>query len=94
MKAGFCATPLLHHGGQMTRWVEIGEGAVICAGCILTTYIRFASHVHINLDCTIGHDTEITVDGGRGLIVDEYQTQRFHGAAFYRFNGIVDLSKD
>jgi serine acetyltransferase len=34
----------------------MGEGIVITAGCILTNRIRLANHVHVNLDCTIGHD--------------------------------------
>jgi acetyltransferase-like isoleucine patch superfamily enzyme len=36
--------------------MEIGEGAVICAGTVLTTNIKLGRHVQINLDCTIGHD--------------------------------------
>jgi acetyltransferase-like isoleucine patch superfamily enzyme len=36
--------------------VQISEGTVICAGCILTTNIRVGPHAQINLDCTIGHD--------------------------------------
>jgi sugar O-acyltransferase (sialic acid O-acetyltransferase NeuD family) len=37
----------------------IGTGTVICAGTILTTDIRLGNHVQINLDCTVGHDTEM-----------------------------------
>ena len=40
----------------MTRWVELGSGTVVTAGCILTNQIRIGSHVHVNLDSTIGHD--------------------------------------
>ena len=29
---------------------------MITAGSILTNQIRIGNHVHINLDCTIGHD--------------------------------------
>ena len=39
--------------------VEIGEGCVICAGCILTTDIRIKDFVTLNLMCTVGHDTVI-----------------------------------
>lgn len=39
--------------------VTIGTGTVICAGTILTTDIRLGNHVQINLDCTVGHDTEM-----------------------------------
>ena len=39
--------------------IEIGEGSVICAGCILTTNIKIGKHAHLNLQTTIGHDTTI-----------------------------------
>lgn len=41
---------------QKSRWVDIGEGSVVCAGSILTTNITLGESVQINLDCTIGHD--------------------------------------
>jgi sugar O-acyltransferase (sialic acid O-acetyltransferase NeuD family) len=47
---------LIHPAVIKTRWVQIGEGVVITAGSILTNQIRIGNHVHINLDCTIGHD--------------------------------------
>lgn len=37
----------------------IGEGSIICAGCILTTNITIGKHAHLNLQTTIGHDTQI-----------------------------------
>lgn len=39
--------------------VAIGEGCIICAGCILTTDIIIKDYVTLNLMCTVGHDTEI-----------------------------------
>ena len=50
----FCS--VVHPTAVLTRWVDIGEGVVITAGCILTNQIRIGNHVHLNLDCTIGHD--------------------------------------
>jgi sugar O-acyltransferase (sialic acid O-acetyltransferase NeuD family) len=47
---------LIHPRVEKSRWLTIGEGAIICAGSILTTNITVGRHVHINLDCTIGHD--------------------------------------
>jgi UDP-3-O-[3-hydroxymyristoyl] glucosamine N-acyltransferase len=41
---------------EMSKWIEMGEGVVICAGCVLTTNIRLGKYVQLNLDCTIGHD--------------------------------------
>jgi sugar O-acyltransferase (sialic acid O-acetyltransferase NeuD family) len=37
--------------------IQIGEGSIICANCILTTNITIGKHVIINLNCTVGHDT-------------------------------------
>jgi sugar O-acyltransferase (sialic acid O-acetyltransferase NeuD family) len=41
------------------RYVKYSEGAIICAGSILTTNILIGNFVHINLDVTIGHDSFI-----------------------------------
>jgi len=51
----FCS--IIHPSALLTRWVSIGEGVVITAGCIVTNQIRIGNHVHLNLDCTIGHDS-------------------------------------
>lgn len=45
---------------QMSRRIEIGEGTIICAGCILTVDIKIGKHVIVNLDCTVGHDAVIS----------------------------------
>lgn len=55
---------LIHPSAKMSRWVEYGEGVVICAENILTTNIRLGRQVQINLDCTIGHD----------VIMDDFTT--------------------
>lgn len=47
---------LIHPNAVMTRWVTLGTGIIITAGCILTNRIQIKDHVHLNLDCTIGHD--------------------------------------
>lgn len=39
--------------------VSVGEGCIICAGCVLTTDIEIKDFVTLNLMCTVGHDTEI-----------------------------------
>jgi sugar O-acyltransferase (sialic acid O-acetyltransferase NeuD family) len=53
---GLGTTAIIHPNVECSQWVEIGEGAVICAGNILTTNIQLGLQVQINLDCTIGHD--------------------------------------
>jgi len=39
--------------------IHLGEGAVVTAGCVLTTNIHVDAHVLVNLNCTIGHDTRV-----------------------------------
>lgn len=39
--------------------VKIGEGAIVCAGTIITVNANIGDHVIVNLDCTIGHDAVI-----------------------------------
>ncbi len=55
-EAGLQFTTLIHPNVEMSRWIDVGSGSVICAGSILTTNIKLGLHVQINLDCTIGHD--------------------------------------
>ena len=38
-----------------SRYVEIGEGGIICAGTIITTNIHIGRFVILNLACTVGH---------------------------------------
>jgi sugar O-acyltransferase (sialic acid O-acetyltransferase NeuD family) len=47
---------LIHPRVERSRWLTIGSGVVICAGCILTTNITLGDGVQMNLDCTVGHD--------------------------------------
>ena len=78
-ETGFEFTSLIHPNVEMTKWVEIGEGAVICAGNILTTNIWLQDHVQINMDCTIGHD----------VIMGDYSTL----APGVHLSGYVNLGK-
>jgi sugar O-acyltransferase (sialic acid O-acetyltransferase NeuD family) len=54
LKVGFCS--VIHPLAYLSRWVTIGAGTIITAGCIFTTQIKIGNHVHVNLDCTVGHD--------------------------------------
>ncbi len=38
---------------------DYGIGNIICDGCIMTTNIKLGNFIHINLNSTIGHDTNI-----------------------------------
>jgi sugar O-acyltransferase (sialic acid O-acetyltransferase NeuD family) len=59
--AGLVPTaPLVHPNVEYDHdYVEIREGAVICAGSILTVNLVVEEHAQINLDCTVGHDAVI-----------------------------------
>jgi len=69
----------IHPTATLTRWVTMGEGIVITAGCILTNQIRLGDQVQVNLDCTIGHDA----------VLDDLVTL----APGVHVSGLVTLSK-
>lgn len=39
--------------------IKMGIGNIICANNTITTDVVFGNFVHLNLDCTVGHDTQI-----------------------------------
>lgn len=70
---------LIHPSVIISRFVNIGEGTIICAGSIITTNIEIENHVIINLDCTIGHDVNLknyttilpSVNVSGNVVIDE-----------------------
>lgn len=38
---------------------EIANGCIICANTVITTDVKIGEHVHINLNCTVGHNAVI-----------------------------------
>ena len=42
-----------------SRFFYFGIGNIICANSSITTNIKIGNFVHINLNCTVGHDTTI-----------------------------------
>ena len=50
---------LIHPGVKMSSYNIIGDGTIICAGCIITVNTQIGKHVIINIDSTIGHDSII-----------------------------------
>lgn len=51
------APPLVHPSSRVDpASITVEDGAVICAGCTLTTDITLRRHVQVNLHCTVGHD--------------------------------------
>jgi sugar O-acyltransferase (sialic acid O-acetyltransferase NeuD family) len=57
--AGLSFISLVHPRVEISPWVSIGVGTVICAGSIVTTNVSLGEHVHINVDCTVSHDVEL-----------------------------------
>ncbi len=54
--------PILIHPNVLIgdmKFNSVGEGAIICAGNIITVNIEIGKHVILNLSCTTGHDTKI-----------------------------------
>ncbi|HEY3804361.1 MAG TPA: acetyltransferase [Kofleriaceae bacterium] len=57
--------PILRHPrAEVGRFIEIGDGTVVCPGAILTADVRIGRFVTINFGLTIGHDS----------IVEDYVT--------------------
>lgn len=54
---GFSFATLVHPSVSRSRYVEIGEGSIICAGTILTTNVKIGAHSILNLNCKVGHDS-------------------------------------
>jgi len=50
---------IIHPRVERSKWIEVGKGTIICAGSVLTTNITIGRQVHINIDCTIGHNVSI-----------------------------------
>lgn len=50
---------LIHPNARISKWVDVGEGSIITAGCIITVDIEIGIHAQLNLDCTVGHNTKI-----------------------------------
>lgn len=56
---GLLPATLIHPRVEMSRYVRVGAGSVLCAGTLVTTNICIGEHVHINLGCSVSHDTYI-----------------------------------
>lgn len=58
-KMGMTPTILRHPRAEISGRVEIGNGSIICAGCVVTTNVVIGRHVYINVGSTISHDARI-----------------------------------
>jgi sugar O-acyltransferase (sialic acid O-acetyltransferase NeuD family) len=50
---------LVHPDASVGPRVELGDGAIVAAGAVLTTDIVVGRHALVNFGCTIGHDASI-----------------------------------
>lgn len=57
--AGVPTLSLIHPTVIQSSWLEVGEGAVICARSILSVNVRIGRHVQINFACTVAHDAMV-----------------------------------
>lgn len=57
--AGFGAGTFVHTRAEVSPWVSIGEGTVICVGSVLTANITLGKHVQIGPSCRLGHDARV-----------------------------------
>ncbi|MEM4293977.1 MAG: acetyltransferase [Thermoplasmata archaeon] len=58
-KMGFRYMSVIHPSVIKSKWVNFGEGVIICAGNIFTSEITIGDFSIVNLDCTITHDVSI-----------------------------------
>lgn len=57
--AGFAFATLVHPGVIRSQRVSIGDGTIVCAGCVVSVDVSIGRHVHLNLNCSISHDSVI-----------------------------------
>lgn len=39
--------------------VTIGEGSIVCPGSVISADVTIGNHVHINFNCSLGHDSTL-----------------------------------
>jgi len=50
---------IISKDARISKHVEMGFGNIICSGNTLTVNIKLGNFNHINLNCTVGHDTTL-----------------------------------
>jgi len=58
-RQGRTAHTLVHPSAQLGSAISIGDGTVICAAAVISTNVILGRHVHLNPNCTVGHDTSL-----------------------------------
>jgi sugar O-acyltransferase (sialic acid O-acetyltransferase NeuD family) len=57
--AGHEPTILVHPRAEVSQWVDIGRGTIICLNCVVTCNVHIGTHVQINIGATVSHDVTI-----------------------------------
>lgn len=69
--AGWTAASVRHPTATFGADNRIGDGFVCCAQVAVTTNVTIGRHVHLNLTCTVGHDSTlgdyVTVNPGANI---------------------------
>lgn len=59
LRAGVTPATLIHPSALVGRHTTIEEGAIVCAGAVISTNVRLSSFATVNPNATIGHDATI-----------------------------------
>lgn len=55
--AGYRPAILIHPRAEMSQFVHVGGGTVICANSVVTCNVFIGDHVQVNVNCSISHDS-------------------------------------
>ena len=50
---------IIHPTAVIGSHCRIGVGSILCPGVVLTTNVTIGDHVHLNLNVSVGHDSQI-----------------------------------
>ena len=59
MNSKFCSAKLLDPSVIFSDRVVFDEGSVVMPGCVITSNVSIGAHAHLNIGCSISHDTVI-----------------------------------
>lgn len=49
----------VHPSATFGAGTTLADGAVVCAGAVISNNVRLGAHVHVNPNATIGHDADL-----------------------------------